>query len=379
MGNNQNGKANILYVDDEQLNLTLFKASFEADFNVFLAESGNRALELLKKEKFAVIISDQRMPGMLGTELLEITQERYPEIIRFMLTAYTDSQTMMDSINMGKIYGFFNKPFKYDEVKMALDKAIEVYNLREGNARMMEEIEQANLQLRTIDKVRTRFLVTITNEIRSPITKILSVVNVLKDNVASSDLAELVNYLDGSLSKLEKFSLITNQLARLTEDKVVIDEKEISLRELLETAIIESRNNPLFSNNKIVSGEIQPDAIVFGDFELLLTGLTLLLELAFSHSSGEDQIVISIHNQDEEQYILGLAIPSSGFQEEKLEEIRSFFSSSGNAMRYEMGLELILIRHIMAVHKGSIVFEGSLENCIILKIYLPALVRQKNN
>jgi K+-sensing histidine kinase KdpD len=379
MGNNQNGKTNILYVDDEQLNLTLFRASFEEDFNVFLAESGNRALELLEKEKFAVIISDQRMPGMLGTELLEITQEKYPEIIRFMLTAYTDSQTIMDSINMGKIYGFFNKPFKYDEVKMALDRAIEVYNLREGNARMMEEIEQANLQLRTIDKVRTHFLATITNEIRSPITKILSVVNVLKDNVASSDLAELVNYLDGSLSKLEKFSLITNQLARLTEDKVDLDAKEISLRELLETAIIESRNNPSFSDNKIVSGEIQSDAAVIGEFELLLTGLSLLLELAFSHSSKEDQIVISIHNKDEDQYILGITIPHSGFQEEELERIRSFFSSSGNAMRYEMGLELILVRQIIAIHKGSILFKGPVENNITLEIYLPAVVKQENN
>lgn len=371
MGQIQNGKTNILYVDDEQLNLTLFKATFEDHYHVFLAESGMRALELLERERFAVIISDQRMPGMLGTELLEITQEKYPEIIRFMLTAYTDSQTMLDSINMGRIYGFFNKPFKYEEVKMALDKAIEVYNLRDRNTRMMKEIEEANLQLRAIDKVRTRFLTSITNEIRSPVSKILSVVNVLKDNVASNDLAEVINYLDGSLSKLEKFSFITRQLARLTDDKVELDLKAISVKELLETAIIESRNNPLFSGMKITSGGIDVDGIVRGEFELLLTCLTLLLEMAFIRSSPDDTVIV-LADIKKDEIILRILVPASGFQEGELDKLRSYFDSPEKNHDYDMGLELILARQIMTIHRGSIFIEGPVENSIFLNMGLPA-------
>jgi len=374
MTDKQSGKANILYVDDEQLNLTLFKASFEKEYNVFLAESGKEALEILEKEQFAVIISDQRMPGMLGTELLEITREKHPGIIRFMLTAYTDYQTVVDSINMGKIYGFFNKPFKYEEVKIALDKAIEVYKLREGNARMVEEVEQANQQLRTIDKVRTRFLTSITNEIKSPITRIMSVVNVLKDNVASTDLAELVNYLDGSLAKLERFSFVTNQLARLTDDEVNLTLTDISLKELMETAIIESLSNPAYSGKKIGSGELLEKVTVKGEFELLLTCLTILLEVSLEQLPENEKIILSSCKLDD-KIALQIQIPGGNFNEDELRKLRNFFSSTGKSYDYHMGLEIILARQIMTAHKGDIGFskEGN------EKIFFEMLFPGKNN
>ncbi len=110
-------KPNILYVDDLQTNLTLFKATFERDYQIFLAESAAKALEIMKKEKIQVLVTDQRMPGISGTELLEIVSRDFPEIRRFLLTAYTDFETVVEAVNKGHIHGYINKPLQADEVR----------------------------------------------------------------------------------------------------------------------------------------------------------------------------------------------------------------------------------------------------------------------
>ena len=72
-------RANVLYVDDLQTNLILFQATFEKDYNIVLAESPQKALEILREQDVQVLVTDQRMPDMTGTELLELVAEEFPE------------------------------------------------------------------------------------------------------------------------------------------------------------------------------------------------------------------------------------------------------------------------------------------------------------
>jgi len=100
--NDISNQVNVLYVDDEQTNLFSFKASFRRDFNVFTANSGEDALKLMETEKIHVIVSDQRMPGMTGIELLQHVKVKYPEPIRILLTGYADINAVIDAINKAK-------------------------------------------------------------------------------------------------------------------------------------------------------------------------------------------------------------------------------------------------------------------------------------
>ncbi|MEO1635622.1 MAG: response regulator, partial [Cyanobacteria bacterium J06631_9] len=99
-------KHKILVVDDEPDNLDLLYRTFYRDFKVIKANSGQDALDLLAEHDIAVIISDQRMPGMSGTELLRLTADRYPNSIRIMLTGYTDVGDLVEAINEGKVFKY---------------------------------------------------------------------------------------------------------------------------------------------------------------------------------------------------------------------------------------------------------------------------------
>lgn len=129
----------ILYLDDEADNLISFKAVFRRNYRVFTALNVEAAEELLKTNDIQVVISDQRMPGMSGVAFLSQISQQYPHIIRMILTGYSDMQAIIDAINNGKIYYYLTKPWKHEELKVIIDKAVETYILRKRNIELMEE------------------------------------------------------------------------------------------------------------------------------------------------------------------------------------------------------------------------------------------------
>jgi len=101
----------VLCVDDEPRITSALKALFRREYKVLVANSGQSALEILKDETVDVLISDQRMPGMLGSELLAQVSRLSPQTMRILLTGFMDRQAIVDSINDGEVYRFINKPW----------------------------------------------------------------------------------------------------------------------------------------------------------------------------------------------------------------------------------------------------------------------------
>lgn len=123
-------KLKVLVVDDEPDNLDLLYRTFRRDFKVFKAASGAEAIELLEaKGEMAIIISDQRMPKMNGTEFLSHTVERYPDTIRIVLTGYTDVEDLVSAINAGKVFKYITKPWKPQALKETIDQAAQTYRV----------------------------------------------------------------------------------------------------------------------------------------------------------------------------------------------------------------------------------------------------------
>lgn len=131
----------LLYVDDERDNLFAFKAVFRRFYDVAVAESGEEALEMVDQQAFDLVISDQRMPGMTGVELFARMREEHPDTIRMVMTGYSDMQAIVDAINKGSIYYYITKPWKAEELKLIIDKALETYSLRKKN----RELEKKNV------------------------------------------------------------------------------------------------------------------------------------------------------------------------------------------------------------------------------------------
>jgi len=142
----------VLYVDDEIHNLNSFKASFRRDFNIYVAQSAREGRKILDQNEIAVIVTDQRMPGMTGIEFLESIIPVYPDTIRILLTGFSDINAVMDAINRGQVYKYLVKPWADEELKMYIQNAMEIYNLRRENRDLAQKLEQANKQLEALTK-----------------------------------------------------------------------------------------------------------------------------------------------------------------------------------------------------------------------------------
>jgi len=142
----------VLYVDDEIHNLNSFKAAFRRDFNIYVAQSAREGRRVLDQNEIAVIVTDQRMPGMTGIEFLESIIPVYPDTIRILLTGFSDVNAVMDAINRGQVYKYLVKPWADEELKMYVQNAIEIYNLRRENRDLAQKLEQANKQLDMLTK-----------------------------------------------------------------------------------------------------------------------------------------------------------------------------------------------------------------------------------
>jgi CheY-like chemotaxis protein len=137
-------KAKMLVVDDEPDNLDLLYRTFRRDFQVLKAESGVHALEVLAAEgEVAVIISDQRMPEMKGTEFLSRTVPQFPDTMRIILTGFTDVEDLVEAINSGQVYKYITKPWNPDELKAVVQRAAETYELLKQRT---EELQRSQSQ-----------------------------------------------------------------------------------------------------------------------------------------------------------------------------------------------------------------------------------------
>lgn len=126
----ENAPLKLMVVDDEPDNLDLLYRTFRRDFEVFKAENGFSALDLLDSEgEMAVIISDQRMPRMNGTEFLSRTVDRFPDTIRIVLTGYTDVEDLVEAINSGKVFKYITKPWNPEKLKTVVFQAAETYRV----------------------------------------------------------------------------------------------------------------------------------------------------------------------------------------------------------------------------------------------------------
>ncbi|MEM0980223.1 MAG: GAF domain-containing protein, partial [Cyanobacteria bacterium P01_H01_bin.58] len=138
---NSKEKPKLLVVDDEPDNLDLLYRTFYRTFKVLRAESGHAALAILEEQPdIAVIISDQRMPGMSGTEFLRQTAVKHPNIIRIILTGYTDVEDLVDAINEGRVFKYVTKPWEDEHLRAVVQQALDTHQVLRSRTEELQRI-----------------------------------------------------------------------------------------------------------------------------------------------------------------------------------------------------------------------------------------------
>ena len=183
----------VLIVDDEQGVLNALKRVFRKEpFDVVTMQSPREALELVNNHTFEVIVSDQRMPDMLGAEFLGQCKVKAPDSVRILLTGYSDIHAAVDAVNKGEVFRFMGKPWDDDELVNVVRRGVEQARLVEENKRLQATIVEQNEALRSVNETlekrvekRTEEIQTLNEQLRQSLSNSVQVLALLSERHSS--------------------------------------------------------------------------------------------------------------------------------------------------------------------------------------------------
>ncbi|MEE8558008.1 MAG: sigma-54 dependent transcriptional regulator [Myxococcota bacterium] len=146
----------LLVVDDEEAILETLALTLSEEARVLTAGTGEEALVVLDDHDVSLILTDQRMPGMTGVELLERARKVRPHALGILVTGYTDVDALADAINRGKAYGYVRKPWEANSLRLTVRRALEAYDLDRENRDLTRRLDDANARLREENVVLRR-------------------------------------------------------------------------------------------------------------------------------------------------------------------------------------------------------------------------------
>jgi two-component system, NtrC family, sensor kinase len=256
----------VLYVDDEPANLVAFRYVFEDHFRIVTAASGPEALALLPDQAIGVLLTDQRMPGMSGAELCAETRQRFPEIVRMVVTAYADVHEAVASINRGAVSRYVIKPWHEGELRAALVSALEAFE-----AAAIARAFKSELLAQGAQATASALLGKVVQEIGDPATA-------LRDNLQWMEQA--LESLAGRSEPEERAVLLREARAALRDARAATRDLLDRVQELRREAAVEGAARPLRMSEVlraalafIGSGPGQPlrfTVTVEEDFELVV-------------------------------------------------------------------------------------------------------------
>lgn len=145
----------VLFVDDEEKTRKYFSRLFGERFDILLAEDGVQALEVFreKMDSIAVVVTDQRMPNMTGSQLLEKVAELKPSCVRILSTAYSDIEAAVDAVNKGGIYQYITKPWEVNDLEVSLMRAYELFVVQQERDALLKQKLSSVEMLASSDRV----------------------------------------------------------------------------------------------------------------------------------------------------------------------------------------------------------------------------------
>jgi diguanylate cyclase (GGDEF)-like protein len=150
-----NSKCSLLLVDDEPYVLNSLSALLEREFEVLTAESAEAAQKVLATREIDLILTDQRMPGMSGVQLLEWVRQHSPKTVRLMMTGLARLEDAVDAINCGQVHRYLFKPWRADELLQIMRQAARSFLLERSHEQLLDELRRLNLELEERVQQRT--------------------------------------------------------------------------------------------------------------------------------------------------------------------------------------------------------------------------------
>jgi len=362
MNDNQPGseppeKYRILAVDDEPANLHLLRRTFRQEYDIQLAESGREGLELLRNSPVDIIITDQRMPGMTGVEMLVESRLINPDAVRMILTAYTDVKDIIDSINKGHIYRYILKPWSPEDLKVTVTRALDHYRLEQQNRvlvrklqKSLEDLRAAQQELLHRERLSTlgRMASTIIHDLKLPMSNIRTSASLLADDNLPHNLR--LEFSQIIQKEVDRLIEMTREILEFSRGETSLRLSEFPLQELLED-VARSVERELNSNKVALERSWVDLGIIKGDRDRLRRVLlNLILNSRDAMPSGGTLTLTGSRGQNNvrlEVLDTGIGIPI-----DLLSKIFEPFVTHGK--HNGTGLGMAIAKKIIESHSGKI-------------------------
>ena len=216
----------ILFVDDEVNALSAFKRLFfiDNDIEVYTAKNGSEALNILNCNEIDLVVSDMRMPQLNGNDFLKYLKDKYPNVLRIMLTAYADVPTTLEAINKGEVFRFLTKPWNDEDLKTTILGALEYQDLKKRNEELSRIIWNKNRELSSLNKNLEQNINQRTSQLEEVNSQLKLMNEVLKQN-----FDEVIHLLTGTISLIHRdlaaHSKRVAHLSRALCDELGLDEE----------------------------------------------------------------------------------------------------------------------------------------------------------
>jgi two-component system sensor histidine kinase/response regulator len=354
----------ILAVDDEPASLRAVERTLAADYLVMSATAAAQGLAVLAAQPVAMMIVDQRMPDMSGTELLARTATQHPEVIRVLLTGYTDIDTLVDAINAGHVYYYLTKPWEPRELRLVVRRGLERYEAAAERRRLQTDLRQACERLRREVERQRRLLTVTAHELGTPLHLLSNALGLMAET-ALPDAAR--SWLDTARRSIEWLGRGVAQMARHSRwqmGHLPLRRRPTDLGALLGT--VQAVAEPLLHGRHLTLCVTVPRTLpaVLADPLWLECALFNLLSNAIRFTPDGGRIAVAAAAR---AGMLGLTVADTGVGIEAplLNEVFEPFSAAGGTLslhtsgRFEfgsrgLGLGLAITKAIIEQHGGTI-------------------------
>jgi signal transduction histidine kinase len=357
---------NVLIIDDEPLNLDVLESLLESSYRLHLAQSGVAGLQIAETTPIDVVITDQRMPMMTGTEVLERIRRVKPDIAGIVLTAYSDTPALLSAINEARAFRYLKKPWQPEEMLAALADACDqveqtraMVHLTDLLARRTDELSRALEELRAAQQTVLhmqrlsdlgRFAAGVVHDLRNGLTCLMGLTWELDELALPPDMIEGVELSLGGLRSLLDQLESVYQYAR--SNRLEVQLESVDAGELVEGALKIVRMD-LRSRTRDIQLRVRGALPrVSADRMKLIQVIINLVRNAVQATVEQQSIWVELSASADGQVVISVEDEGPGIAAEIRPRLFSAFASNKGVEG--MGMGLYMSKMIVEAHHGAI-------------------------
>lgn len=352
----------ILYIDDEENNLTSFKAAMRRDFLVHTARDAKEAeLVLQSQPDIKVLVVDHGLPQITGLAFLESIRQTFPDPVRIILTGQADVNLMIDAINRVNLFRFILKPWDSADLKQSIESAILMYDSRKEIREQQKELQRAYEQL-------NRLVYSASHEMRSPLTSIKGLLDLSATENNPDTLHSYLRMMRQSAEVLDDF--VTNLLYFHQNASLENTPEPIDLNVLCMEVVDQLRD----AGNEAVEFALKNDVMlpIQGDLRRIRMVLSNLLSNAFKFHRVDipDPKAECRFSLDQDKLIIEISDNGKGIPSEILSKLFDMFSR-GPDQNTGSGVGLFVVKEITQALNGRIDVQSEWQKGTVFRVEIP--------